>query len=266
VREGETLISRQVWNMDDLQELAESGKKWDTFNVLLLNKLMPGGHLAERYAGTPHLDAADASTFESVVEAFVRSLRMRVAELESIRENLQFYEERGSSTPAPLTMPANPPYVELGFLFIGDLKIRDVLLMDYREAHAAFSGGSPNGAALLAAGVLEGMLLDVPQRPILTADPRFEKLFRGHLKKYGSMRWDRISLDMLLVAASALGVLGEAAAKLASGARDFRDTVHPHNESASGNRARTEEAAILLHVVPLIHRDLQEYSASLERT
>ena len=151
--------------------------------------------------------------------------------------------------------PELPPVDARDFNFVGDPKIRAVLVADYVEAQRAFASGAFKAAAILAGGVIEGMLLDYLRRPSITAHSKYAEATENFPTTDGAVNWSRVSLTNLIRAASQLGVLG-AGRKLVEGARDFRDTVHPTAEVRLGARAGREEAELLLALVRLIYRDL----------
>ncbi len=142
------------------------------------------------------------------------------------------------------------------FSFVTDPQLRQVLKQDFIEAQRAFAVGAFKASSLLSGGLIEGMLLDALQRPNVVAQPEYQEAVAKLPRKDSSINWDYVSLTQLIHAAQHLWVIEEGAARLAEGARDFRDTVHPNAELREGIRAQSEEAKLLLVVVELIYRGL----------
>jgi hypothetical protein len=152
--------------------------------------------------------------------------------------------------------PDLPPVDVRDFNFIRDPELRRVLVADYVEAQRAFASEAFKAAAILAGGVIEGMLLDYLQAPSVTERPNYGGATDNFPRTDGAINWNRVSLTNLIGAASQLGALGAGVRALVEGARDFRDTVHPTAEVRLGARAGREEAELLLALVRLIYRDL----------
>jgi hypothetical protein len=144
---------------------------------------------------------------------------------------------------------------ERDFSFIADQKLRKVLRLDFIEAQESFAVG-----AYKACGLIEGMLLDIFQRPIVVTEQELDKVARRlNLPRSGqSIDWDRVSMTNLIKMSRELGLVSEPVLKFAEGARDIRDTVHPRAELRQTHRASRDEAEILLQLVKLIYNDLVE--------
>ena len=152
--------------------------------------------------------------------------------------------------------PKHPQLDPCDFRFITNPGLRQVLLQDSVEAHRAYAAGSYKASALLAGGLIEGMLMDKLQRPEMMSRPEYFKAVSRFPHVDTEINWNRVSLSQLIDGAREVGLLTESACRLAQGARDFRDTVHPNAELREGIRAGREEAQLLLALVELVHRDL----------
>lgn len=152
--------------------------------------------------------------------------------------------------------PDLPPIDARTFDFVGDQPLRGVLAADFAEAQRAFGVVAFKATALLAGGLVEGMLLDALQNPKIVAHGPYQKAV-AKLPVLGTgINWDRVSLNQLISAAVDVGLLDATTARLAEGARDFRDTVHPKAELRQGIRAQREEAELLLALVKIVYRQL----------
>jgi hypothetical protein len=100
------------------------------------------------------------------------------------------------------------------------------------------------------------MLLDSLHRADIAARADYADAVKDFRRKAGVIDWDRVSMTPLIAAAEKLGLLQSAPSRMAEGARDLRDTVHPNAEVRLGTRANAEEAELLLVLVRLIYRDL----------
>lgn len=131
-----------------------------------------------------------------------------------------------------------------------------MLVSDWIEAQKAFAAGAYKAAALLVGGLLEGLLVNALQRPDIASGSEYVAAVRGFPRLRGSkdINWDRVSLQQLIEAAVSLQTVSETAAHLASGARDFRDTVHPLAEVRLAERAQLEEAKVLMALFELLYR------------
>lgn len=152
--------------------------------------------------------------------------------------------------------PELPPVDARSFDFIADPDMRRVLAEDFLEAQRAFGVGAFKASALLSAGVIEGMLLDTLQKPSVQALPGYPSAAAVLPVVSGATNWDKVSLAQLIKVARDLGLIDRAAGRMAEGARDFRDTVHPEAEIRQGIRAGREEAELLLALVKLLYRRL----------
>lgn len=143
------------------------------------------------------------------------------------------------------------------FEFIANERLRHLLIMDFVEAQRAFAANGYKASSLLCGGIIEGMLFDRLQQPDIVSQPKYTQAVSKFPKVgSGDINWDRVSLTQLIEAAGTLGLLASNALKLAPGARDFRDTVHPNAELRLQSRAGKEEAELLLSFVKLVYRDL----------
>jgi len=151
------------------------------------------------------------------------------------------------------------PLDERDFSFIADQALCGVLRLDFIEAQKAFSADAYKACGLLCGGLIEGMLLDISQRPSVITEQQLNEIARRlNLPRRGqSVDWDRVSMTNLIKISGELGLVSEPALRFAEGARDIRDTVHPRAEVRQG-RASGDEAEILLQLVKLIYNDLAE--------
>lgn len=154
--------------------------------------------------------------------------------------------------------PAQQPLDERDFSFVADQNLREVLRLDFIDAQKSFAVGACKACGLLCGGLIEGMLLDVVQRPSVVTEQRLKEVARSlNLPHRGqSIDWDKVSMTNLIRVSSELGLVDSRALRFAEGARDTRDTVHPRAEVRQGSRVSREEASILLELVKLIYNDL----------
>lgn len=144
------------------------------------------------------------------------------------------------------------------FDFVSDPALRKILTDDFVEAQRAFAVGAFKASAILAGGLIEGMLLDTLRKPEIVTRDKYQSAVAKFPKVGNEINWDKVSLSHLLAAARELGLIDEAAGRMVEGARDFRDTVHPNAELRQGIRAKLEEAELLLALTKLIYRQLSE--------
>ncbi len=135
-----------------------------------------------------------------------------------------------------------------------------IIVADYREAQVAFDAGAYKAAALLAASVIEGLFLDVLRRPSIMQASNYAHATNRLRRGGDSINWDRVDLVSLADAAKELGLLHVSVDHLGRGVADFRDTIHPQNELTRGRRPQREEAAVLIHLIPLLSRDFEALS------
>lgn len=154
--------------------------------------------------------------------------------------------------------PTQQPLDERGFSFVADQNLREVLRLDFIDAQKSFAVGACKACGLLCGGLIEGMLLDIVQRPNVVNEEQLDtvskKLNLPHRGK--SLDWDRVSMTNLLKMSNELGLVGSRVLNFIEGARDTRDTVHPRAEVRQGSRVSREEASMLLDLVKLIYNDL----------
>jgi len=149
--------------------------------------------------------------------------------------------------------PTQQPLDERDFSFIADQKLREILRLDFIEAQKSFEVGAYKACGLLCGGLIEGMLLDIFQRPsVVTKEQLDEVAKRLNLPRSGqSIDWDKVSMTNLIKMSRELGL----PLRFTEGARDVRDTIHPRAEVRQGRVSR-DEASILLELVRLIYNDL----------
>ncbi len=152
--------------------------------------------------------------------------------------------------------PQLPQLSALSFEFVGSDDLRQLLKKDYEEAQRAMIAGAFKASSLLAGGLIEGMLLDKLQQPDIVSGTGYDQAVADFPRAGSDINWDYVGLEKLIRTAGELGLLTESALRLARGARDFRNTIHPYAELREGVRAKREEAKLLLAVVELIYRDL----------
>jgi hypothetical protein len=154
--------------------------------------------------------------------------------------------------------PMKEPLEERDFIFITDATLRLVLVLDYIEAQKAFIAEAYKACGLLCGGLIEGMLLNVVQRPDVATEQKLDEVAKRlklpHVGK--SVDWDKVSMTGLIEMFKELGLISSPVLRFAEGARDVRDTVHPRAEVRQGNRVFRDEAEILLQLVKLIYNDL----------
>jgi hypothetical protein len=152
------------------------------------------------------------------------------------------------------SQPANVK--KLGFNFMKDEALRGIVKQDFVEAQLSFGVEAFKASGLLAASVLEGMLLDVLQSAAATTLPSYAKATASLPKIAGEVDWDRVSLSQLVDGALQLGLVTEREKRFVEGARDCRDTIHSKAELRQRGRVKKEEAELLLVLVELIHQSL----------
>lgn len=147
------------------------------------------------------------------------------------------------------------------FDWVTDASMRSVLMRDSGEAESSYSVGAHKLAAICAGGIVEGMLAHAMIRTEVQALSGYASAIAKfpRVKSDNSVNWDRVGLNDLISAASALGLIGAGAARMASGLRDYRDTVHPQAEIRRGVRAELEDAEVAVALARLINRDLRRY-------
>lgn len=147
---------------------------------------------------------------------------------------------------------------ERDFSFLTDPKLREVLRLDFIDAQKSFAVGVYKACGLLCGSLIEGMLLDILQRPSVVTEAQLiefvNKLNLSHRGK--SIDWNKVSMSNIIRMSSELGFVDGRALRFAEGARDTRDTVHPRAEVRQGSRVSREEASILLELVKLIYNNL----------
>jgi len=148
---------------------------------------------------------------------------------------------------------AQQPLDERDFSFVTDQKLRGVLILDFIEAQKSFTVGAYKACGLLCGGLIEGMLLDILQRPSVVTKEQLDRVAKKlNLPRSGqSIDWGKVSMTNLIKMSREIGL----ALRFTEGARDVRDTVHPGAEVRQG-RVSGEEASILLKLVRLIYNDL----------
>jgi len=147
---------------------------------------------------------------------------------------------------------------ERDFSFLTAPKLREVLRLDFIDAQKSFAVGVYKACGLLCGSLIEGMLLDIFQRPSVVTEAQLmdfvKKLKLPHSGQ--SIDWDKVSMTNLIRMSSEFGLVDSRALRFAEGARDTRDTVHPRAEVRQGSRVSREEASILLELVKLIYNNL----------
>lgn len=151
-----------------------------------------------------------------------------------------------------------PPTEARDFDFVSDLALRKILTDDFIETQRAFAVSAFKASAILAGGLIEGMLLDTLRKPEIVKRDKYQSAVAKFPKVEDEINWDKVGLSHLLAAARDLDLIDDAAGRMAEGARDFRDTVHPNAELRQKIRAKLEEAELLLALVKLIYRQLSE--------
>ena len=144
----------------------------------------------------------------------------------------------------------------LDFAFVADEDLRLVLNLDFVEAQRAFAADAFKACALLACGLIEGMLFDALQTPSVVSRADYAQAVARLPRTGPTINWDKVSMTQLIEATRDLQLVGQSALRFVHGARDFRDTVHPRAEVREQMRAGREEAQLLLALVNLIYRDL----------
>ncbi|TAK30789.1 MAG: hypothetical protein EPO21_18725 [Chloroflexota bacterium] len=152
------------------------------------------------------------------------------------------------------------------FDFIANPLLRLMLANDYIEAQRAFAVGAFKASAILSGGIIEGMLLDVFQRPEVALLTDYESAVQGFRtigpKTNKQIDWSAISLTALIEAAEKMKILSQRTGRLGREARDFRDTVHPNAELREG-RAGKPEAQLLWAIVNMAYREIGAFCDSL---
>ncbi len=151
----------------------------------------------------------------------------------------------------------------LGFHFMHDEELRQIVGQDFVEAQLCFGVDAYKATGLLAASVLEGMLLDVLQSPAAKARSSYNAAIASLPVISEQVNWNRVSLTQLVDAALQLELVTEREKRFVEGARDCRDTIHSQAEARQGSRIKKEEAQLLLVLVELVHQSL---NASLTTT
>jgi len=146
---------------------------------------------------------------------------------------------------------------ERDFSFIADQKLREVLRLDFIEAQKSFTVGAYKACGLLCGGLIEGMLLDILQRPSVVTKEQLDRVAKKlNLPRTGqSVDWNKVGMTNFIKLSSELEVVSSTALKFAEAVRDVRDTVHPRAEVRQG-RVSGDEASILFNLVRLIYNDL----------
>ncbi len=153
--------------------------------------------------------------------------------------------------------PEQQPLDERDFSFVADHGLREVLMLDFIEAQKSFAAGAYKACGLLCGGLIEGMLLDISQRPSIATEQQLDETANKlKLPRSGqSIDWDKISMTNLIKMSSEWGVVSSTALRFTEGARDVRDTIHPRAELRQG-RVNRDEASMLLDLVMLIYNGL----------
>jgi len=193
--------------------------------------------------GEPSKEVSPAKTAQEVLR------NERKGEVQRILDALDELRRR---------QPTLPPVEVRDFDFVSDPALRKILKDDFVEAQRAFAVGAFKASAILAGGLIEGMLLDTLRKPEIVTRDRYQSVVARFPKVEDEINWDKVSLSHLLAAARELDLIDEAAGRMAEGARDFRDTVHPKAELRQKIRAHREEAELLLALTKLIYRQLSE--------
>jgi hypothetical protein len=147
---------------------------------------------------------------------------------------------------------------ERDFSFLTDPKLQQVLRLDFIDAQKSFAVGVYKACGLLCGSLIEGMLLDIIQRPNVVSKEQLDAVAKKLQlpRRDQSIDWDKVSMTNLISMSSELGLVDSRALRFAEGARDTRDTVHPRAEVRQGSRVSREEASILLELVKLIYNNL----------
>ena len=256
IEEGRRLLARPVANEHEYRELDEEHSAWTGFNSELLGRMFTTNHYRLLYGQfisySQPMRPTTRDREELLKDTFIRE---QISRLNSVRRRLSLIPEPGEAEPAPAQSVDRQ-----SFDFITDSALAQILADDHVEAQQSFAAGAYKGAAILAAGVVEGMLLDILQRPAIVSKPDYQRATAKLPTLGGSINWNRAGLVALADAAKELGLLHESVERLGRGIADLRDTVHPQNELSNGRRARKEEAAVLLQFVSLLYRDLAALS------
>lgn len=149
--------------------------------------------------------------------------------------------------------------IDLDLSFMQNDSLREIVANDFTEAQRSYYANAPKAAAILCGSVLEGMLLDALEWEHIESDERVRGLLQS--KGIAKLDWNKASLTLLLDLAHALDCIHTSTLKLATSARDFRDTVHPKAEQRERLRAHTAEANVLISVVSLLAADLRAMGA-----
>jgi hypothetical protein len=102
------------------------------------------------------------------------------------------------------------------FDIILDVDLRAVVVADYHEAHLALGVGAYKAAALMAAGVVEGILLEVLRQPDVIGKTNYGTALSKY-RRNGRVEWERLGLVSLAEVVQNLGLLRSRTLKLAQG-------------------------------------------------
>jgi hypothetical protein len=231
---------------------------------------MPDDVMVRGWGASAPPEAATTRT-ESVVTRLIRYLEFIFPELRGLLDvpvsvagkpysDFVGPESRYYESVSALSETVAAPIAERReFSWISDSKLRAILMADFIEAQQSLAVGAHKGAALLASAVIEGMILDVLSRQstmemaeFATATAQFRKDAKG------LPNWDSANLVPMMNALVNLQLVSPTALKWIEGTTDMRDTIHARAEWRSGNRARKEEATLLVALVGLLDRDLSK--------
>jgi hypothetical protein len=245
------------------EELLAKIAQWDREDddhEFLLAESMGGTH----FVGHDDFPVLRADVLQLASKGYVQvEFRGQTLVASVTAEGIDYVESRDEHPNEPASAdrlasdrPAISPVDSREFAFVQQGDLRKVLQEDYAESQLALAAGAFKASALLGAGLVEGMLLDALQRPAVVASAGSQAAIARFSGKAGTANWNRAGLRDMIDAAVALGLLDASVGRMADGARDFRDTVHPNAEVRSRSRARKEEAELLLALVKLIYRQL----------
>lgn len=182
---------------------------------------------------------------------------------EELKEVDEILKRRASSAQAieslspprrkPTIAGVSEPLPRESFEFVSHPQIRSICKRDYQELQKVRRRRANKSIIVLCGGLLEGMLWDALSGRDSEAKASYKKLYPG--KKRPSIgNW---GLERLIQVAEDLKIITAGATRLSDTLRGYRNVVHPAKEIRSGYKVENDEAAIAVHMVNIVMRDLK---------
>ncbi|SEJ30371.1 hypothetical protein SAMN05216327_108161 [Dyadobacter sp. SG02] len=133
----------------------------------------------------------------------------------------------------------------LTFDYIGDNKLRDILLRDYKEMEVCLANGATKSVLILAGSIVEAILIDILNHnvPVIGGN-------ENYLKK---------QLYELIEIAQSERIISSRSKDLLSVLRGYRNLIHPGRELRENEKFDIETAKVSVSLIVIISNEIRNY-------